>query len=75
MYVEKAHICRVRCSVHQLNLSTIYQMFSLQSVWRKKAVKLAVADRGVSGPWGPQFCGALCKGVTQRLLAGGSGAM
>ena len=29
-----------------------------------------VADRGVSGPWGPQFCGALCKGVTQRFPAG-----
>ena len=30
----------------------------------------AVADSGVSGPWGPQFCGALCKGVTQRIPAG-----
>ena len=29
-----------------------------------------MADRGVSGPWGPQFCGALCKGVTQRFPAG-----
>ena len=34
----------------------------------------AVADRGVSGPWGPQFCGALCNGETQRLLAGGAGS-
>ena len=33
----------------------------------------AVADRGVSGPWGPQFCGALCNGETQRLPAGGAG--
>ena len=29
-----------------------------------------VADRGVSGSWGPQFCGALCNGETQRLTAG-----
>ena len=29
-----------------------------------------VADRGVSGPWDPQFCGALCNGETQRLPAG-----
>ena len=34
----------------------------------------AVADRGVSGPWGPQFCGALCYGETQRLPAGGAGS-
>ena len=34
----------------------------------------AVADRGVSGPWGPQFCGALCNGETQRLPAGGAGS-
>ena len=34
----------------------------------------AVADRGVSGPWGPQFCGALCNGDTQRLPAGGAGS-
>ena len=33
-----------------------------------------VADRGVSGPWGPQFCGALCNGETQRLPAGGAGS-
>ena len=33
-----------------------------------------MADRGVSGPWGPQFCGALCKGVTQRFPAGVWGA-
>ena len=32
-----------------------------------------MADRGVSGPWGPQFCGALCNGETQRLPAGGAG--
>ena len=32
-----------------------------------------MADLGVSGPWGPQFCGALCNGETQRLLAGGAG--
>ena len=32
-----------------------------------------VADRGALGPWGPPFCGALCKGVTQRLPAGGMG--
>ena len=36
--------------------------------------RLAVADRGVSGPWGPQFCGALCYGETQRLPAGGAGS-
>ena len=30
-----------------------------------------MADRGVSGPWGPQFCGALCNGETQRLQVGG----
>ena len=35
---------------------------------------LSVADRGVSGPWGPQFCGALCYGETQRLPAGGAGS-
>ena len=34
----------------------------------------AVADRGVSGPWGPQFCGALCNGETQRLPAGCAGS-
>ena len=34
---------------------------------------LSVADRGVSGPWGPPFCGALCNGETQRLPAGGAG--
>ena len=34
----------------------------------------AVADRGVSGPWGPQFCGVLCNGETQRLPAGGAGS-
>ena len=34
----------------------------------------AVADRGVSGPWGPQFCGGLCNGETQRLPAGGAGS-
>ena len=34
----------------------------------------AVADRGVSGPWGPQFCGALCNGETQRLPDGGAGS-
>ena len=33
----------------------------------------AVADRGVSGPWGPQFCGARCNGETQRLPAGCTG--
>ena len=35
----------------------------------------SVADRGGSGPWGPQFCVALCKGVIQRLglPAGGLG--
>ena len=33
-----------------------------------------VAHRGVSGPWGPQFCGALCYGETQRLPAGGAGS-
>ena len=33
-----------------------------------------VADRGVSGPWGPQLCGpSLCNGETQRLRAGGVG--
>ena len=39
--------------------------------------EVAVADRGVSGPWGPQFCGGLCKGVTQRFISwsvGGGGA-
>ena len=29
-----------------------------------------MADRGASGP---RFCGALCKGVIQRLPAGGLG--
>ena len=33
-----------------------------------------VADRGVSGPWGPQFCGALCNCETERLPAGGAGS-
>ena len=28
----------------------------------------------VMGPWGPQFCGALCYGETQRLPAGGAGS-
>ena len=28
---------------------------------------VAMADRGVSGPWGPQFCGALCNGLIQRF--------
>ena len=32
-----------------------------------------MADRGVSEPWDPQLCGALCKGVTQRLRAGDLG--
>ena len=36
--------------------------------------KKTVADRGVSGPWGPQFCGALCYGETQRLPSGGAGS-
>ena len=36
---------------------------------------LPVADRGVSGPWGPIFCGALCKGVTQCFPAGGVRAL
>ena len=43
------------------------------AVVRYLAVVAAVADHGASGPWGPQFCGALCKGVTQRLPAGGLG--
>ena len=34
----------------------------------------AVADRGVSGPWGPQFCEALGNGEAQRLPAGGAGS-
>ena len=34
-----------------------------------------MADRGVSGPWDPQFCGALCNGVTQRIPAGVLGAL
>ena len=29
-----------------------------------------VADRGVPGPWGPQFCVALYNGETQRLPTG-----
>ena len=33
-----------------------------------------VANRGVSGPWGPQFCGALYNGETQRLPAGAAGS-
>ena len=33
----------------------------------------SVRDRGVSGPLGPLFCGALCNGETQRLPAGGGG--
>ena len=33
-----------------------------------------MADRGVSGPWGPQFSGALCNGETQCLPAGGAGS-
>ena len=37
------------------------------------SVLTAVADSRVSGPWGPQFCGALCYGETQRLPAGGAG--
>ena len=44
------------------------------SIVRKTDSRLTVADRGVSGPWGPQFCGALCNGETQRLLAGGAGS-
>ena len=43
--------------------------------WQFHATKVGcifpVADRGVSGPWGPQFCGALCN-ATQRLPAGGA---
>ena len=31
----------------------------------------AVPDRAASEPWGPQFCGVLCKGVTERLPARG----
>ena len=40
---------------------------SIHVVWYFKPV----ADRGVSGPWGPQFYGALCRGVTQRFPVGG----
>ena len=35
---------------------------------------IVVADHGVSGPWGPQFCGAFCNGEIQRLPAGGAGS-
>ena len=45
------------------------QVTHLAPVWD------TVADRGVSGPWGPQFCGALCKGVTQRFTAGAWGGV
>ena len=31
-----------------------------------------MADRGVSGPWGPQFCGALSNIENQCLPAGGA---
>ena len=34
-----------------------------------------MADRGVSGPWDPQICEALWKGVTQRVPAGFLGAL
>ena len=37
-------------------------------------IKWPVADRWVSGPWGPQFCGALCNGETKRLPTGGAGS-
>ena len=30
----------------------------------------SVADPGGSGPWGTQFCGTLCTGVTQCFPAG-----
>ena len=35
--------------------------------------RCSVADRGASGPWGPQFCWALSNGESQRLPAGGAG--
>ena len=42
---------------------------------KEEMERQAVADRGVSRPCGLQFCGALCKGVTQRFLAGGLGEL
>ena len=38
-----------------------------QNMWRV----YTVADRGVSGPWGPKFCGALSNIENQCLPAGG----
>ena len=35
----------------------------------RRMMHQSVADRGVSGPWGPQFCGALCN-VSQLGVLG-----
>ena len=46
----------------------VFMFIKLDNFQRKVINTLGpVADRGVSEPWGPQFCGALCNGETQRL--------
>ena len=53
----------------------VFMFIKLDNFQRKVINTLGpVADRGVSEPWGPQFCGALCNGETQRLPAGGAGS-
>ena len=47
---------RTPCSIYKyVDDSTVFEICNPINV-----SVLAVADRGVSGPWGPQFCGALC---------------
>ena len=38
--------------------------------WKETMRKTKTDVSGVSGSWGPQFCGALCKGVTPRWGSG-----
>ena len=47
---------RTPCSIYKyVDDSTVFEICNPINV-----SVLAVAHRGVSGPWGPQFCGALC---------------
>ena len=61
-----------RAGIGQHDLVTIY-ISVIRPVLEYACPVWPVADRGVSGPWGPQFYGGPCNGETQRLPGGGAG--
>ena len=71
---EKVYTCMDERVVYiQINSIALFQ--TQQSKYSRayipKAMHLAtVADRGVSGSWGPLLCGALCQNIACRAPSG-----